>query len=91
MGTDKCLLFYFDKNVKWKRLDRLKYKQSKDIIEDVKDTEKRFFFPLLIQFCGVWPCLILSKKGQNTLMEQTSGESEDIGIGTHVWLVPEAA
>ena len=39
----------------------------------------------------MWPCLILSKKGQNALMEQTSGESEDIEIGTHVWLVPEAA
>lgn len=38
----------------------------------------------------MWPCLILSEKGQNALMEQTSGESEDIGIGTHVWLVPEA-
>lgn len=48
MGTDKCLLFYFDKNVKWKRLDRLKYKQSKDIIEDVKDTKRDFFFSLLI-------------------------------------------
>ena len=47
MGTDKCLLFYFDKNVKWKRLDRLKYKQSKDIIEDVKDTKRDFFFPFL--------------------------------------------
>ena len=45
MGTDKCLLFYFDKNVKWKRLDHLKYKQSKGIIEDVKDTEERCFFP----------------------------------------------
>ena len=89
MGTDKYLLFYFDKNVKWKRLDRLKYKQSEDIIEDVKDTEEIFFF-LLISFCGMWPCLILSEKGQNALMEQTSGESEDIGIGTHVWLVPEA-
>lgn len=47
MGTDECLLFYFDKNVKWKRLDRLKYKQSEDIIEDVKDTEEIFFFPSL--------------------------------------------
>lgn len=47
MGTDKYLLFYFDKNVKWKRLDRLKYKQSEDIIEDVKDTEERFFFSFL--------------------------------------------